>query len=54
MFVSRLILVGVVLLTLLVFALGADGFFVKPFHLTPFMQLGALIKDVAFGQAAGE
>ena len=28
-------------------ALGADGFFVKPFHLTPFMQLGDLIKDVA-------
>jgi CheY-like chemotaxis protein len=35
-------------------ASGADGSFVKPFHLTPFMQLGALIKDVAFGQAAGE
>jgi len=35
-------------------ALGADGSFVKPCHLTPFMQLGALIKDVAFGQAAGE
>ena len=29
-------------------ALGADGFFVKPFHLTPFMELGALIKAVAF------
>ena len=28
-------------------ALGADGYFVKPFHLTPFMQLGDLIKDVA-------
>jgi CheY-like chemotaxis protein len=33
-------------------ALGADGYFVKPFHLTPFMQLGALVKDVAFGHAA--
>jgi CheY-like chemotaxis protein len=28
-------------------ALGADGSFVKPFHLTPFMQLGDLLKDVA-------
>jgi two-component system, chemotaxis family, response regulator Rcp1 len=34
-------------------ALGADGYFVKPFHLTPFMQLGELIKDGAFGHAAG-
>jgi CheY-like chemotaxis protein len=34
-------------------ALGADGYFVKPFHLTPFMQLGELIKDVAFGHASG-
>jgi len=34
-------------------ALGADGYFVKPFHLTPFMQLGALIKAVACGHAAG-
>jgi len=34
--------------------LGADGYFVKPFHLRPFMQVGALIKDVAFGQAARE
>ena len=33
-------------------ALGADGYFVKPFHLTPFMPLGDLIKDVAFGHAA--
>ena len=33
-------------------ALGADGYFVKPFHLTPFMQLGELIKNVAFGHAA--
>lgn len=37
-----------------ILALGADGSFVKPCHLTPFMQLGALIKDVAFGQTAGE
>jgi CheY-like chemotaxis protein len=34
-------------------ALGADGYCVKPFPLTPFMQLGALIKDVALGHAAG-
>jgi len=34
-------------------ALGADGYFVKPFHLTPFMQLGTRIKDVAFGHASG-
>jgi len=33
-------------------ALGADGYFVKPFHLTPFMQLGELIKTVAFGHGA--
>jgi two-component system response regulator len=32
-------------------ALGADAFFVKPFHLTPFMQLGDLIKRVAYGHA---
>ena len=32
-------------------ALGADAFFVKPFQLTPFMQLGDIIKDVAFGNA---
>ena len=31
-------------------ALGADGYFVKPFQLTPFMQLGDLIKHVAFGE----
>ena len=31
--------------------LGADAFFVKPFHLTPFMQLGEIIKGVAFGHA---
>jgi len=34
-------------------ALGADAYFVKPFHLTPFMQLGALIKDLAFGGGQG-
>ena len=34
-------------------ALGADGYFVKPYHLTPFMQLGELIKTMAFGHAAG-
>ena len=32
-------------------ALGADAFFVKPFQLTPFMQLGDIIRRVAFGQA---
>jgi CheY-like chemotaxis protein len=32
-------------------ALGADGFFQKPFQLTPFMQLGELIKGLAFGSA---
>ena len=32
-------------------ALGADAFFVKPFQLTPFMQLGDIIKAVAFGNA---
>lgn len=30
-------------------ALGADAFFVKPFHLTEFMQLGEIIKDLAAG-----
>jgi two-component system response regulator len=30
-------------------ALGADGFFVKPFHLTPYMELGAIIKTLAVG-----
>jgi len=29
-------------------ALGADAFFVKPFHLNEFMQLGHLIKHLAF------
>jgi CheY-like chemotaxis protein len=33
-------------------ALGADGYFVKPFQITPFMQLGELIKHVAFGHTA--
>jgi CheY-like chemotaxis protein len=32
-------------------ALGADAFFVKPFHLTPFMQLGEIVKGLAFGNA---
>jgi CheY-like chemotaxis protein len=31
-------------------ALGAEGYFVKPYHLTPFMQLGELITHIAFGQ----
>lgn len=30
-------------------ALGADAYFVKPYHLNEFMQLGDLIKHVAFG-----
>ena len=30
-------------------ALGADAFFVKPFHLTEFMQLGEIIKYLAAG-----
>ena len=30
-------------------ALGADAYFVKPLHLEEFMQLGALIKEVAWG-----
>jgi CheY-like chemotaxis protein len=29
-------------------ALGADAFFVKPFQLTPFMQLGDIIKGFAW------
>lgn len=32
-------------------ALGADGFFVKPFHLTQYMELGEIIKSLAFGCA---
>jgi CheY-like chemotaxis protein len=31
-------------------ALGADAYFVKPYHLTEFMQLGDLIKHMAFGE----
>jgi two-component system, OmpR family, phosphate regulon response regulator PhoB len=31
-------------------ALGADAYFVKPYHLTEFMQLGDLIKRMAFGE----
>ena len=30
-------------------AMGADAYFVKPFHLNEFMELGALIKHLAFG-----
>jgi CheY-like chemotaxis protein len=30
-------------------ALGADAYFVKPYHLHEFMQLGDLIKGLAFG-----
>jgi len=30
-------------------ALGADAYFVKPYHLQEFMQLGDLIKGLAFG-----
>jgi CheY-like chemotaxis protein len=30
-------------------ALGADAYFVKPYHLNEFMQLGDIIKHVAFG-----
>jgi CheY-like chemotaxis protein len=33
-------------------ALGADAFFVKPFHLTDFMQLGDIIKGLAFDSAS--
>lgn len=29
-------------------ALGADAYFIKPYHLNEFMQLGALIKDLAW------
>jgi CheY-like chemotaxis protein len=32
-------------------ALGADAYFVKPYHLNEFMQLGDLVKHVAFGNA---
>jgi CheY-like chemotaxis protein len=30
-------------------ALGADAYFVKPYHLNEFMQLGEVIKHLAFG-----
>ena len=30
-------------------ALGADAYFVKPYHLNEFMQLGEVIKHIAFG-----
>src|SRR5919197_130739 len=30
-------------------ALGADAYFVKPYHLNKFMQLGDLIKHLVFG-----
>jgi len=33
-------------------ALGADAYFVKPYHLTEFMQLGDLIKDLACGESS--
>ena len=29
--------------------MGADAYFVKPSHLNEFMQLGSLIKQLAFG-----
>ena len=32
-------------------ALGADAYFVKPYHLNEFMQLGEVIKHVAFGNS---
>jgi len=35
-------------------ALGADAYFVKPYHLNEFMRLGDLIKDLAFGHTHGE
>jgi DNA-binding response OmpR family regulator len=35
-------------------ALGADAYFVKPYHLQEFMQLGDLIKGLAFGNGRGE
>jgi len=30
-------------------AMGADAYFVKPYHLNEFMELGEVIKHVAFG-----
>jgi CheY-like chemotaxis protein len=35
-------------------SLGADAYFVKPFHLNDFMQLGSLIKHLAFEPPRGE
>jgi CheY-like chemotaxis protein len=35
-------------------ALGADAYFVKPYHLQEFMQLGDLIKGLAFGNGLGQ
>jgi CheY-like chemotaxis protein len=32
-------------------ALGAEAYFVKPYHLNEFMQLGDLIKNLVFGNA---
>jgi CheY-like chemotaxis protein len=32
-------------------ALGTHAYFVKPYHLNEFMQLGALIKHLVFGNA---
>jgi DNA-binding response OmpR family regulator len=34
--------------------MGADGYFVKPFHLHDFMPLGALVKQVAFEPSHSE
>jgi CheY-like chemotaxis protein len=35
-------------------AMGADAYFVKPYHLTEFMQLGDIIKGLDFGNGQGE
>src|SRR4051794_14870047 len=35
-------------------ALGADAYFVKPYHLNEFMPLGDLMKAVAYGNGQGE
>ena len=34
--------------------MGADAYFVKPFHLHDFMHLGAVVKQVAFASPPGE
>jgi len=34
--------------------MGADAYFVKPFHLHDFMELGDLVKQVAFEPPPGE